>query len=275
MRGGTVTTAVGLDVGGTKIAVGRVRIADGAVLAHEQIPTGADRPARVVLQDCVDLVGRLGRPQDVAVGIGVCELVSLDGRITSDETLAWSGIDIPGAFAGPAPAFVESDVRAGALAEARYGAGRDASSFLYVSVGTGVSCAFVLDGRPWPGARGNAIIVGGRRLEQTWSGGGLTHLLDRMDLSGALAEPDVRRVVAKAARHLGSVIGVLVNALDPALVVIGGGLGSNEDYREWLTEGLREDLYSPATRALPVVPAGLGARAGVVGAARYAVEASV
>src|SRR5258708_23752082 len=46
---------------------------------------------------------------------------------------------------------------AASLAEARMGAGRGQSAFLYVTVGTGISCALVIDGKPYPGAHGHAI----------------------------------------------------------------------------------------------------------------------
>lgn len=263
---------VGLDVGGTKLAAARVRVGDGAVLLRHERPTAPERGPQAVLEDCVDLVSGIIAAGDSAIGIGVCELVSPTGVITSEQTLAWGPLDVVGVFARLAPTVVESDVRTAALAEARYGAGRGVGSFLFVGIGTGISCCLVIDGTPWPGARGNAIIVGGRRLEAAASGGGLSTRLGTPNLAEAIQDPATRDVVRGAAHELGETIGVIVNAVDPDLVVIGGGLGLNDGYRGWVAEALREDLFSPQTAALPVVAASLGASAGVVGAARHAYE---
>jgi len=90
----------------------------------------------------------------------VCELVGPAGEVRSAETVDWRGIDLAAAFADIAPARVESDVRAAALAESRHGAARDRPDFLYVSVGSGISHCLMVDGRPRLGVRGAAIGTG-------------------------------------------------------------------------------------------------------------------
>ena len=99
------------------------------------------------------------------VGLAVCELVGPHGRVRSAETVDWRDADLLGTFDG-----VESDVRAAALAEARFGAGRDEPDFLYVSVGTGISHCLMTDGAPRLGVRGSAIGTGAPLVER-WSGG--------------------------------------------------------------------------------------------------------
>jgi glucokinase len=62
-------------------------------------------------------------------------------------------------FARLAPAVVESDVRAAALAEAKFGAGQPFKHFVYLTVGTGISHCLVQAGQPYSGARGNALVL--------------------------------------------------------------------------------------------------------------------
>jgi len=59
----------------------------------------------------------------------------------------------------------------------------------------------------------------------------------------------------------------MVNALDPTALVIGGGLGLSEVYRNKAVGYMRPEIYADATRAINVVPAALGRDAGVIGAA--------
>jgi predicted NBD/HSP70 family sugar kinase len=164
-------TLLGLDIGGTKVAAGLVDPATGEVTDRRRVPTAAERGPAAVLMTCVELAEAYAADRPLAgIGIGICELVDRQGRVTSAQTIDWRGLDVPAAFAQVAPARVESDVRAGAHAEARYGAGRGSSDFLYASVGTGISTALVIDGVPYAGFRGHAIMTGAPVVEDAASG---------------------------------------------------------------------------------------------------------
>jgi glucokinase len=177
---------------------------------------------------------------------------------------------VAAALAAIAPARVESDVRAAALAEARHGAGTGEPDFLYVSVGSGISHCLVVDGRPRAGARGSAIGTGAPLVER-WSGGlALARRSGHRDAAAALADPTAAWVVSDAARRLGGVLAALVNALDPGALIFGGGLGLHSGYRAATVAAMRKAIYDPRARDLPALAAGLGADAGVIGAAMAA-----
>lgn len=267
-----MSVALGLDVGGTKIAAARVDVETGAIVAARRIPTRAERGAEAVLTDCLTLARELGADVS-AVGLAVCELVDPAGRVRSAETVDWRDTDLAAAFGEIAPARVESDVRAAAIAEDRFGAGRAEPDFLYVSVGTGISHCLMADGTPRVGVRGSAIGTGAPLVERWSSGLALARLSGHPDAETALADPAAEEVVADGARRLGVVLAGLVNALDPGAVVIGGGLGLHDGYRRRVVAALRAEVYDPDARELPVLPAGLGADAPVIGAALVA-EAS-
>ncbi|MBX9579892.1 MAG: ROK family protein [Gemmataceae bacterium] len=288
--------AVGLDVGGTKIAGGLIRFPAGEVVAHHRTPTRAGRDPADILADAVGMARDLrnGVPAGgrfVGVGLGVPELVDPAGRITSGAGVDWRGVDLVAKFAGVGPVWVEADVRAAALAEARFGAGRSFPVFAYVTVGTGISSALVQDGRPYAGARGNALVLASGPvsvhcpgcgawaravLEEVASGPALAAAVgaDRAEEVLAAAgrgDPDAVRAVRDAAEALGSGIGWLVNVLDPGAVVVGGGLGlAGGLYWDLLTDAVRRHVWAESSRDLPIVPAELGADAGLVGAALHA-----
>ena len=150
--------AIGIDVGGTKIAAGVVTRA-GELLFHRRLPTGAERGGEArcaTSRRSVELINRAEEANMKVTGIGLCaaELVDLDGNVTSGHTIKWNGWPIRERLSRIAPTVIESDVRAAALAEAIYGAGRDYEIFLYLTVGTGVSCCLVMHKRPYAGAHG-------------------------------------------------------------------------------------------------------------------------
>jgi glucokinase len=294
--------AVGLDVGGTKTAGGLVRFPAGEPAAREVVPTRAERGPEVVLADVSALAHRLLEhlPPGVryaGLGLGVPELVDPQGRVTSGQTIDWRGVALADRLAALGPVCVEADVRAAALAEARFGAGRPHRLFAYVTVGTGISSTLVQDGRPYPGARGNALVLATGPvsalcprcgvlvrsvLEEVASGPALARRYNEQRGGGAARCEDVlaaagqgdaaaARVVREAGEALGSGVAFLVNVLDPGAVVVGGGLGlAGGPYWDAFLDSLRRHVWAETTRGLPVRPAELGADAGLLGAATTA-----
>jgi glucokinase len=260
-----VHEAIGIDVGGTKVAGGVVDVATGRVLRTERIATRPERGGAAVLADCAALAAMLGAPT-LPVGVGICEMVSTDGRITSAETLEWRDLDV-GRIAPGGSVTVESDVRAAALAEAMFGAGADVGSFLYVIVGTGASCTLVQGGVPWKGARGNAIVLGSPPVELVASGLGLARRAGTGDAEQVLADPAHAPLVAEAAASLGAALAGLANALDPEAIILGGGLGTAPGYFDQVAAATRDGVEYADTRALPILRSALGSDGGLIGAA--------
>jgi glucokinase len=265
-----VSGAVGIDVGATKIAAGLVDTSRGVLLDARRRPT-PDDPLEA-LEMCGRMVDELSPSEPPCVGIGLCELVSPEGEITSGESVDWRGLDVPSVLGGAESVRIESDVRTAAAAEARYGAAVDAASALYVNIGSGISHCLLLDGTPYAGARGNALVTGAPPVETWSSGAGLARQAGTESAQAALADPRHAAVVTGAAERLGAALATLVNALDPEVVVMGGGLGLDARYMEMVVAAARPLIYAPATAALPIVSARLGFDAGVIGAAALAVE---
>ncbi len=294
------TCAIGLDVGGTKIAGGVVERATGKVLARQVIPTLAQRGGEFVLRDALALVETLmaeARTLNLSVlgiGIGVCELVDPDGNVTSHNSFDWRGVPVQETFSQLAPAVVESDARAPALAEAMFGVGKPFDLFTYVTVGTGISYCLFNEGRPFLGARGNAITLASMPLtttcttcgtvlnpilEEFASGPGIVarynhaggKIVSRAEeVFSALQSGDLtaREIIQSSGEALGNSVGFLVNILDPEAVIVGGGLGlAGGLYWESFVAATRAHIYADDARQLPILPAALGVDAGLIGAA--------
>jgi glucokinase len=233
--------------------------------------------------------------------VGLAELVDLEGNVTSAHTLDWRGLPVQALFSQLAPAVVESDVRAPALAEALLGAGRPFRLFLYVTIGTGISCCLVQEGQPYAGARGGALVMASSPFsaicpacgsllqpvtEEIASGPALVaryrarlgpeadpSLTQAEAVIAAAGQGDRRaiEVIETAGLALGSSLGLVINVLDPEAVVIGGGLGSAGGfYWDSLVAATRQHIWSEVARTLPILPAALGPEAGLIGAAATA-----
>ena len=302
MTGGADRGVLGIDVGGTKIAAGVIDPATGAILGRESIATGAARGGPAVLADTLDLTARLIATSDRRVdriGVGVPQLVDNAGRIRSAYNFDWRDLPVRERLSTFAPVTVESDVRAAARAEARFGAGKGRRLFVYVTIGTGISYCLVIDGRPHAGANGFAIHFASSALhvpcdacghinapiiEEIASGPALSATYHRRTgrstdgaaaLLAAAASGDsiAGEVVAAAARQLGPLVALVVNMLDPEAVVLGGGLGlARGAYRDQLIAATRAHIWAESCRDLPILPAALGVDAGLVGAALAACD---
>jgi len=277
-------TAVAVDIGGTKTSAALVG-PSGRVGPVTVRPTPAAEGAAAVVATVVGLVRELATHDTVGVGIGAAGVVdAATGTIVAatDHIADWAGTPLGGLVteATGRPTAVVNDVHAHALGEAVGGAGRGRVSFLLVAAGTGLGGAFVLGGRvvtgsrgaaghlghvPCPEATGLPCACGGvGHLECVASGGGVRALSRTRGTAAAL---DV------SARALGAAVGGWVNTLDPEAVLLTGGLtGAGEAW--WHTvRAAAEGTMVPATRACPIRPAELGARAALVGAASLVLDA--
>ncbi len=232
------------------------------------------------------------------LGIGVGELADCRGGLASGNCVEWRGLPVQETLGAVAPVVFEADVRAAALAEARLGAGQPYPIFLYVTVGTGISCCLMLAGKPYLGTRGltgtmacSTIVAPcercghttGPSLEEVASGPGLVARYraaggeakdGRAVLAAAAAGNEAaRRIVQSASDALGSQVALPVNTLEPGAVVLGGGLGLSEGpFWEHFREAARRHIWSPLNRGLPILRAETGPDAGWIGAALKAAD---
>jgi glucokinase len=293
--------AIGLDIGGTKTAAGIVLWPTGEVRHRTVNPTNPKRGGEAVLQDTLLLARQLSEIAEnegieiAGIGAGVAELVDCDGNVTSSCTIDWSGRPVQKQLSTIAQARVESDVRAAASGEAIFGAGRGSRLFVYITVGTGISYCLMQNGQPLRGAHGNAITMGssplttlcthcGTRLrpvlEEFASGPAIASRFAQAKRSGSVGDcqgvfraagqgdKDAIDILNSAGEALGVSTAFLVNVLDPEMVILGGGLGTAGGfYRDAFERSCREHIFAENSRTLPILPAKLGADAGLVGAA--------
>jgi glucokinase len=246
---------VALDVGGTRIKAA-VIAPDGSRLAERRYPTGrADGPTTVlrrVADVAAEMAVCLADTTILACGVGTCGTVDLDGRVTSvnigfERTRMG---DVIGDRLG-LPIAVLNDVRAGAIGEGGFGAAKGESDYVYVALGTGIGAAIVSGGRVLLGAHGHAGELGhisvcrpgrlcacGARgcLETVMSAVGLearwleTHdspLLARQIIDQVLVgEPDATALWEESVAALAAGLLTMVSLVDPATIVLGGGLAS-------------------------------------------------
>jgi glucokinase len=160
-----VTFAIGVDIGGTKIAAGLVSEAGEIIeAASEPTPDDATKIPRIV----ADLVDRLtGDEKPVGVGIGAAGFVGEDrATVRFAPNIAWAEEPLAEhvrAFVD-LPIVVENDANAAAWGEFRFGAGEDTDDLLLITLGTGIGGGIVHRGRLFRGGFGVAAEIGHMRV---------------------------------------------------------------------------------------------------------------
>lgn len=237
-----------------------------------------------------------------AIGIGVPGLVRRNrivGGINNIPILSDVSLDEELAELG-LPIEVENDVYLMGMAESRFGVASGVSDVIFLTVGTGIGAALKLDGRFYRGANGRSSEIGHMILSHggarcTCGNRGCLEVLASTpalinryldladhDLFAAGKPPTGRELArrylagepsARAAFHfhfeyLAAGIASLINIFDPRQVVIGGGITESGDfYVRELRQRVTKSVMDPSTANTAIDRAGLGNRAGCIGAA--------
>jgi glucokinase len=304
-RAVTVTTpnpprAIGIDIGGTKIAVAAVD-RSGRIAARTQFTTQAELGFDRALAHMVEAVDRVlaqagwSRGDLCGLGVGCTGPVSAElGIINNPYTLpTWIDCDIVGRLRAvfDRDVYLENDADAAALGECFAGGARNCRRVVMLTVGTGVGGGVVIDGRVYRGTRGEHPELGhipidasglacycGTKgcLESIASGtaiaaaGQAAGFGDSREVfaKAALGEQAALAIVARVQSALATAAWTILHTFMPELIVLGGGV--MDEHYELLAPAVA-DTIGRATMVPPnaarVVRAQLGNDAGLIGAA--------
>ncbi len=150
--------AVGIDIGGTKIAAGVVD-EDGHILARLKRETPTTEPLEVI-DAIADITEEFRREHHIrAIGVGAAGFVdATQSTVLFAPHLAWRHEPLRDAVARRTglPVLVDNDANAAGWAEWRFGAAQNEADLVLITLGTGIGGAIVIDGQPYRGQFGIA-----------------------------------------------------------------------------------------------------------------------
>ncbi len=262
------SSIIGVDIGGTKTAIGLVDALTKEILQIEMIPTNASRGFPAVIADVLAVIIRMRRPDTVAIGLGVAGLIDrVAKRIVKLPNIPGAeGSDPRSDLARSTglPVMIENDAHCFAFAEAILGTGKGQSVVVGITLGTGVGGGIVVDGKIFEGAHGFAGEIGHMLLmpgtppfgttdrrgevEQFLSGTAMGKRCEAAKkpeeyLEGEVCgfmQPEVIREVAWLSASL-------AHCIDPSVIVFGGSAGQalrphlpkiREELTRWMLPGV-------------------------------------
>ncbi|EKE43838.1 N-acetylmannosamine kinase [Oceaniovalibus guishaninsula JLT2003] len=267
-----------VDLGGTKIAA--ARIDSGRVVERLLAATDGMAGPEAQMDAMAGLLTRLGHTAGAPLGVGVAGRIDGAGRwcaVNRDTLSAIDGFALQDALRDRlGAATCCNDAAAAALAEARFGAGRDARNFAYLTVSTGIGGGIVLGGRLIESENGLAGHAGfvtsrhaegpcgsGRRdtVESVAGGRGIAAAAAARGHPGQDARAVIEAaksgaawaedIVATSARAVASLIGDLAAILGLDGVAVGGSIGLAQGYLDRVRASLADEppLFRPALQA--------------------------
>ncbi|MBP3953146.1 ROK family protein [Bacillus suaedae] len=294
--------AVGIDIGGTKVAIGLVDD-QGVIQAQKTIKMNQNIPPTEMVREMIDSLRELllsvGINQSELKGIGIGApgpLNSSQGIIISPPNLPkWRDFHLVDEMKKyvDLPIRLENDANAAAVAEKWVGAAQKDDSFVYLTISTGIGAGIFLDGKLISGRTGNAGEFGhvvldasqdpcdcGQRGCWTSLASG-TAIAKRASMIlgkpvtteevielAKLGDPQMSLFIQDTFEYIGMGCVTIINSLDPGKVIIGGGVSQAGDLLfATVREYVRMYALNPSGRDTEIVEAELGQMSGLVGAA--------
>mgnify|MGYP000087141315 FL=1 len=235
--------AIGIDIGGTKIA-GALVDAEGQIVLEERVPSPAGDPEAMV-DAVVGLIERLSANHEV-VGAGVAAAGFIDAdqsTIIYAPNISWRNEPFKAKLEAKLsiPVIIENDANAAGWAEYKYGAGRGYKHMVMLTIGTGVGGAVIADSRMLRGGFGIAGELGHIRvvpdgllcgcgqhgcLESYASGSALLRAAKELASSGDPEGARLREIEVEAGKLTGLEVYQAILEGDAGALRILGDLGS-------------------------------------------------
>lgn len=280
----------------------------GRVITRYRMPTLKREGREKVISRLLEAIAVIiGRPEYKVEAIGVgCPgpLDSKKGIVLSPPNLPdWRGVHLKRIIERKfrIPVAVENDANCAGLGEAIAGAGRRASSMVLLTLGTGIGSAIVLGGKLWTGKGGFAAELGHtsidingprcgcgnrgcielyasatgvvRRMKKALKSRGGEMTAESIFRDSVKGKKLARRITDETAHYLGCALANIVNALDPEVIVLAGGMAkAGRGFIDKVEKEMRGRALKESSRGVKVVSAKLGEDAGMIGAAWRAKE---
>ncbi len=302
--------AIGIDLGGTAVKYG-ICSRNGELLEQFTAPTPADASRERILSFLADLIRQtqeVARKKNIdlaAVGMGTPGSVDVRRGYLMGGTpnfVHWKDVNIRRALepAVGLPVFVDNDANLMAYGEFLFGAGREKQNAVCVTLGTGIGGGIIIEGEIYRGSffagaeighmcieyRGRPCKCGGNGCWETYASAtamirdynlaspenpvtDTRQIFERYHSGEGTAIEIVRQVVV----YLGAGLASLINIFNPEIIILGGGVSQAG---EWFIEEIARAAFSRAMsisrRQVEIRAARLGNKAGMLGAAAFALK---
>jgi predicted NBD/HSP70 family sugar kinase len=293
---------VGVDLGGSKIACAIADIG-GKILADIYEPINPKGGSSIIAQ-IIEMINNVAQKANISpdkikqISIGTPGVISKDGQLSLGANVQnLDGMHLQSILRKlfDVEVGVENDLNLAAVGEFLHGSAKEILNFALIQLGTGIGAGIFVDGQLVRGARGAAgevaflplfgdltdpWAVENGLIESVVGTKGITKRYQELTKSNkqvtvkeifelaSKGQPNALTVVQEVGKYLGYLCASLKAIVDPELIIIGGGIGSNQ----MLLPIIQQWANKLVPFEVKIITTNLDVKAGVIGAAAYAAE---
>ena len=261
---------IGIDIGGTKIHIGVVQ--NERIIEELQFETSATAPKEQILKALVDNIRSVMDSEVAGIGIGVPGLVDeKHGVVHNVQNIpSWREVSLKQHLASyfSEPVYITNDANAFAIGEKIYGKGKEYANLVGITLGTGFGTGIIINHGVYSGTLSSAGEFGcipyrDKTIEDYCSG---KFFVQNFDLPGTELQLLAQRGESKAleafsqyGEHLGNAIKVILYALSPEAIFLGGSISKCYKYfQEAMHKSVQAFPFKIVTDRLVIAPSDLG-----------------
>jgi len=259
-------TILGVDLGATKIGVGKIE--NGRIIKTYYGDITAQAAEGRILEEIIQTIENVFNPTIKGIGVGVPSLVDVEKGIVYDvqNIPSWKKVHLKDILEEKfnAPVYVNNDANCFAVGEKYFGKGKEFRSLAGVTIGSGFGTGLIIDNRLYCGENCGAGEFGSipylDKIYEYYCSG--QFFLGEFGTKGEeifnraeQREAEALGIFQKFGRHIGNAVKVILFAVDPEAVIFGGSVSrSFHHFQESMWESLYEFPYKHAIDRLKIMP---------------------
>jgi glucokinase len=248
---------IGVDLGGTNIRAALIN--DGAIGCVHQEKLCEKDSLQNTINQLIAIIASLINKEVSAIGIGVPSVVDIENGIVYDviNIPSWKRVELKKILEErfQIPVYINNDVNCFALGEHKYGQGKIYTSFVALSIGTGIGAAIIINKQLYTGKNCGAGEIGSLSyLDKNFEFYTSSLFFESKSTTPFLAhqaaingDQTVLPIWQEFGCHLGNMIKAIVYAYDPEVIILGGSISKAFNYFEGPMKAAISDLQFPET----------------------------
>jgi glucokinase len=259
-----VENIIGVDLGGTNIRAGKIQ--EDKIVHSAKLPTPSKGSVEEVMNQIYTVIDSCFDAGTLSIGVGVPSVVDVEKGIVYDVTNipSWKAVPVKDLLETryKVPVCVNNDANCFVVGEKYFGKARSFKNIVGVTLGTGLGCGLIFNGKLYEGSNCGAGEFGNvpylsHNVEYYCSGQFFTdekkvNAIEIFQLAGK-GDAYALQLFAEYGNHLGEALKSILYAYDPEVVILGGSVSQSfQFFKEAMFNALQDFAFSSVLANLKI-----------------------
>jgi len=231
----TKEATIGVDLGGTKVSIGKVE--ENRIVKHTSSDISAEGSEKQILNEIIQAIEEIFDPGVAGIGVGVPSVVDVEKGIVYEvqNIASWKKVPLKEILESHfhKPVYVNNDANCFAVGEKHFGKGRKYSNFVGVTIGTGLGAGIIINDRLYCGPNCGAGEFGSipykKSILEYYCGG--QFFMGEYGIRGEQVYARAKQgdktaleIFDQFGAHVGEAMMIIMFAVDPEAIIVGGAV---------------------------------------------------